>query len=47
MNKRQTFSKEFKQEAVRLLEGADKPAAGIALDLGIRHNQLYKWRDQL
>lgn len=47
MTKRQTFSGEFKREAVRLLEQADKPAAEIALDLGIRRNQLYKWRDEL
>ena len=47
MSKRSTFSKEFKLEAVRLLEAGDKPASEIALDLGIRRNQLYKWRDQL
>ena len=32
---------------MRLLKEADKPAAQIAVDLGIRRNQLYKWRDQL
>lgn len=47
MRTRQTFTAEFKREAVRLLEQADKPAAEIALDLGVRRNQLYKWRDQL
>lgn len=47
MRTRQTFSAEFKREAVRLLEQADKPASEIALDLGVRRNQLYKWRDQL
>ena len=47
MGKRSTFSKEFKLEAVRLLEAGNKPASEIALDLGIRRNQLYKWRDQL
>lgn len=47
MSKRESFSKEFKLEAVWLLESADKPAAEIALDLGIRRNQLYKWREQL
>ena len=45
--KRRKFSPEFKREAVRLLEHADKPAAEIALDLGIRRNQLYKWRDEV
>jgi len=47
MVKRQSFSKEFKLEAVRLLEAGDKPASEIALDLGIRRNQLYKWQEQL
>lgn len=47
MKQRQTFTAEFKQEAVRLLEHADKPASEIALDLGVRRNQLYKWREQL
>ena len=47
MRTRQTFSAEFKQEAVRLLLKADKPASEIALGLGVRRNQLYKWRDEL
>lgn len=42
-----TFTKEFKQEAVRLLESSDRPAAELALKLGIRRNQLYKWKEQL
>lgn len=45
--KRQRFTKEFKQEAVRLLRQADKPAAEVALELGVRRNQLYKWRDEI
>ncbi len=40
-------SKAFKLEAVRLLEKSDKTAADLARELGIRRNQLYKWRDQL
>ena len=47
MQKRQTFSKEFKLEAVRLLETMGKPAADIARELGVRRNQLYKWQEQL
>lgn len=47
MSKYQRYSREFKTEAVRLLEQADKPAAEIALGLGIRRNQLYKWRDEI
>ncbi len=42
-----TFTKEFKQEAVRLFESSDRPAAEIAMELGIRRNQLYKWKEQL
>lgn len=47
MQKRQRFSKEFKQEAVRLLELSNKPAADLARELGVRRNQLYKWQEQL
>jgi transposase len=47
MAKYQHYSKEFKLEAVRLLEQADKPGSEIALQLGIRRNQLYKWQKEL
>lgn len=47
MQKRKTFSKEFKLEAVRLLETTDKNIADLARELGIRRNQLYKWQEQL
>lgn len=47
MQKRKSFSREFKLEAVRLLERGDKPAAEIARELGIKRNQLYKWQEQL
>ena len=49
-NKRQpykTFTKEFKLEAVRLMNESDKPSSEIATELGIRRNQLYKWKEQL
>jgi transposase len=42
-----TYTKEFKQEAVRLMETSDRPAAEIARELGIRRNMLYKWKEQL
>ncbi|MCU7853321.1 MAG: transposase [Candidatus Thiodiazotropha sp. (ex Monitilora ramsayi)] len=42
-----TYTKEFKEEAVRMMESSDRPAAEVAMELGIRRNQLYKWRDQL
>ena len=41
------FTKEFKQEAVRLLLVGDRPASEVAMQLGIRRNQLYKWKEQL
>ncbi len=47
MTKRTTYSKEFKLEAVRLLEQSDKSPNEIAIDLGVRRNQLYKWQAQL
>ena len=42
-----TYTKEFKQEAIRLMETSDRPAAEIARELGIRRNMLYKWKEQL
>lgn len=47
MSKRKGFSSEFKREAVRLLDRGQKPAADLARELGIRRNQLYKWKEQL
>ncbi len=45
MRKRKPFTREFKLEAVRLLEEGKKPAAELARELGIRRNQLYKWKE--
>jgi transposase len=45
--KRKRYTKEFKLEAVRLLEAGDKPAAELARELGVQRNQLYKWQEQL
>ncbi len=45
--KKQTFSKEFKQEAVRLLDAQEKDAAQLARELGVRRNQLYKWQQEI
>ena len=42
-----TYTKEFKVEAVRLMQASDRPASEIATQLGIRRNQLYKWKAQL
>ena len=38
------YSREFKLEAVRLAALGDRPKAQIARELGIRVNQLRKWR---
>jgi len=45
--KRKTFAKEFKLEAIRLLELGQKAPVQLAADLGIRRNQLYKWQAEL
>jgi transposase len=47
MSERKSFSPEFKREAVRLLETAQKSSADLARELGVRRNQLYKWKEQL
>jgi transposase len=47
MGGRQRFNKEFKLEAVRLLELGQKSPTQLALELGVRRNQLYKWKEQL
>ena len=43
----ETYTKEFKLEAIRLMDSSDRPATEIAMQLGIRRNQLYKWKDQM
>ncbi len=42
-----TYPKEFKIEAVRMMEESNRPAAELAMELGIRRNQLYKWKEQM
>ncbi|ADE12564.1 transposase [Sideroxydans lithotrophicus] len=44
---RQRFNREFKLEAVRLLELGEKPATQLAMELGIPRNRLYKWQKEL
>lgn len=41
------YTKEFKLEAIRLADESDKPVAQIARELGIRQNQIYKWKKAL
>lgn len=47
MSKRQTYTREFKLEAVRLLEQSDQTAVELAIQLGVRRNQLYKWQEEV
>ena len=49
MSKRayKTYSTEFKVEAVRLAAESDKPVTQVARELGLRVNQIYKWRKEL
>ena len=46
MSKRayKTYSKDFKVEAVRLATESDRPVTQVARELGLRVNQIYKWR---
>ena len=41
------YSKEFKLEAIRLADESDKPVTQVARELGLRVNQIYKWKKQL
>ncbi len=45
--KRKRFTKEFKLEALHLLEQSNKSGAELARELGVRRNQLYKWRREV
>jgi len=47
MTTRKRFSKQFKLQAVELLEQSDKPATAVAKELGVMRNQLYKWQHEL
>ena len=42
-----TYPKEFKLEALRMMESPDASASKIAMQLGLRRNQLYKWKEQM
>ena len=45
--KRTRYSAEFKRQAVELLESGEKNGTELARELGIRQNQLYKWREEI
>ena len=42
--KRRVYSREFKQEAVRLVREGEKSLAALARDLGVDENSLRKWK---
>ncbi len=46
MTTRTRYTKEFKRQAVELLENRDQSATDLARELGVRQNQLYKWREE-
>jgi transposase len=47
MKERKKYSKEFKLEAIRLLNEGKTPASEIAMQLDVKRTLLYRWRDQL
>lgn len=44
---RRTFTKEFKEGAVRLVVEGGRKAAEVARDLGIHENRIYHWKKQM
>ena len=47
MKKRNSYTKEFKLEAVRLLEEGDKSPTDLALDLGVKRSLIHRWQQQV
>ena len=45
MDERKQYTREFRLEAVRLLDQSVRPASEIARQLGIKRTLLYRWRD--
>lgn len=46
-DQRRRFTKEFKEQAVELMSSSDKSVAEIAEELGVRTDQLYRWKRSL
>ncbi len=44
--RRRRFDKQFKLDALRMVEESDRSVASIARDLGVHPNVLYRWREQ-
>jgi len=47
MTTRKTYTREFKLDALRLVETSGKPTTVIERELGLTHGILYKWRQDL
>jgi transposase len=45
--KRKTYTREFKLEAIQLAETSGKPIAQIERELGLGKSQIYRWKHQL
>jgi len=43
---RGSYTKEFKEDAVRLVMDKEVPVAQVAMDLGVHENTIYKWMRQ-
>ena len=46
-DKRKRYTREFKLDAVHMLEAGTKPGHQIEQELGIGSGQVYRWRKQL
>ena len=47
VRRRKTYTREFKLEAIELVETSDKSIAEIERDLGLGVGQIHHWRRQL
>jgi len=47
MGKQRRYDKQFKQDAVNLLNTSKKSVPEVASDLGIDENRLYQWRKEM
>ena len=43
--RRRRFDKQFKLDAMRLIEESDRPITDVARELGVNVNLLYRWRN--
>ena len=44
--RRRRYDRQFKLDALRMVQESDRSIASIARDLGLHPNVLYKWREQ-